>query len=260
MVQFLKMNIIRKIHIFPIKGFSYQSHEAISLEKGEVINGDREYAFAKDSIQFDPDNPKYFSKRNFLALVKDEKLAELNTSFDQQSCQWTIKIKNKIIAKWILDNEERHAAESYLKNFLSLPNDQKITLVRANGGTKKHSFSDVPDKAISLINIQSIKDLESKINKDIDPCRFRSNIYFESDRPWIEFDWLGQELHIGSAILKVFKRTKRCAATMVNPKNATRDINIPKDLKRYYNHIDMGIYAKVIQGGDIQVDDLMKIK
>ncbi|MGY9004267.1 MAG: hypothetical protein ACKVIF_13905 [Rhodospirillales bacterium] len=53
----------------------------------------------------------------------------------------------------------------------------------------------------------------------------------------------------------VFKRTQRCAATMVNPTTAIRDLNVPKQLMGSYDHMDMGIYTTVVQGGEIKVGD-----
>ena len=93
----------------------------------------------------------------------------------------------------------------------------------------------------------------------MDPIRFRGNVYFSGEHPWIEFDWIEKEVRIGKAILKVFKRTKRCAATAVNPETGVRDMNIPKDLKNYYDHMDMGIYAEVLVGGTIKIGDRIEV-
>ena len=55
--------------------------------------------------------------------------------------------------------------------------------------------------------------------------------------------------------MEVFRRTKRCAATNVNPENALRDINIPLEIKKHFGHLDLGIYAKVKKTGIISVND-----
>ena len=58
--------------------------------------------------------------------------------------------------------------------------------------------------------------------------------------------------HVGGKVrLKVVKRIVRCAATNVDPVTAARDLNIPKTLMQTFNHMDCGIYAEVIEGGDI---------
>ena len=36
-------------------------------------------------------------------------------------------------------------------------------------------------------------------------------------------------------------------------------MNIPKDLKNYYDHMDMGIYAEVLVGGTIKIGDRIEV-
>ncbi len=50
-------------------------------------------------------------------------------------------------------------------------------------------------------------------------------------------------------------RIDRCAATHVNPETAARDMNLLEALRRGFGHIDMGVYAEVIVGGEIATGD-----
>ena len=47
------------------------------------------------------------------------------------------------------------------------------------------------------------------------------------------------------------KPTQRCAPTNVDPETAARDMNIPQALKRGFGHVDMGVYAEVVTGGEV---------
>ena len=116
-------------------------------------------------------------------------------------------------------------------------------------------FSDAPEKCLSLIGLASVTDLERVMRAAVDPLRFRANIYFEGAPAWTEFDWIGKEIEIGSARLRITARIDRCAATNVNPVTAARDMNVVKALQRGYGHIDMGVYAEVIGGGEIATGD-----
>ena len=58
-------------------------------------------------------------------------------------------------------------------------------------------------------------------------------------------EWVDRELTIGDVVLKVVRRTKRCAATGVDPQTGIRDLNIPVSLLKYVKHGDLGIYAEV---------------
>jgi uncharacterized protein YcbX len=79
-------------------------------------------------------------------------------------------------------------------------------------------------------------------------------VYVEGWPAWHEFDLLGQEIAIGeSARLKVVKRIVRCGATNVDPDTGTRDLTIPETLLRSFGHADCGVYAEVIETGEIAV-------
>jgi len=52
----------------------------------------------------------------------------------------------------------------------------------------------------------------------------------------------------------------RCAATNVDPETAARDLEIPPTLSRHLGHMDCGIYAEVIEGGEIGVGDAVAIE
>ena len=64
---------------------------------------------------------------------------------------------------------------------------------------------------------------------------------------------------IGAARLRVTARIDRCAAINVNPETAARGMNVVKALQRGFGHIDMGVYAKVIDGGGIATGDRITV-
>ncbi|MFC7540821.1 MOSC domain-containing protein [Siccirubricoccus deserti] len=113
-------------------------------------------------------------------------------------------------------------------------------------------------KCVSIIGLSSLHALERAIGQRLDPLRFRANVYVSGSRPWSEFDWLGQEIQLGGARLKVFKRIIRCAATEVNPETAVRDAKPPQSLREHFGHADLGVYAEVIEGGRIAVGDALE--
>ena len=253
-------NIIKSIYRYPIKGFCGELLSNVLLLADNVIPGDREYAFARSEINFDPNNPHYIKKTKFLALVKYEKLALLEAKFNNYSKRLLLSEGGiKLIEGNLTNQEDCQKISNFLKRYLNLPSSAQPNMVRARGGTKFHSFSDVPDKAISLINLSTVDELSSEFGTKIDYRRFRSNIYFENKFPWEEFNWIDHKLRIGEAVVKIIKRTKRCGATNVNPLSAVRDINIPLELKKHYKHTDLGIYAIVEESGAVNVGDTIQI-
>ncbi len=247
---------IESIYRYPIKGLSGEKLDSINVTVGNVIPGDREYAFARSGVSFDPIRPHYMSKKNFLALVRDEELALFDTLFDPISRVLTLSKDGHLLLEVNLSNPlDQEKICKFLADQLGISPNKQPFLVRADRGTKLHSFSDVQNKVISLINLSSIREFTGKIGVEVDPMRFRGNINFVNSIAWEEFNWLDQDLQIGNVLLRVLARTKRCAATAVNPYTGVRDLNIPRALTSNYGHMDMGIYAEVIQGGMIKVGD-----
>ena len=105
-----------------------------------------------------------------------------------------------------------------------------------------------------IVNLATVRELERVVGRPIDPLRFRANLYLDgvpSRGP--SSRWLDKEISVGPARLRVFARTQRCEATNVDPATGARDMAIPAHLMRTWGHQDLGIYAKVVNGGDIAV-------
>jgi uncharacterized protein len=120
-------------------------------------------------------------------------------------------------------------------------------IVHATG----HSFSDVSAKCVHIVNLATVRELERASGRAVDPLRFRANLYLEGLEPWAEFGWLDKDLRVGGTRLAVFARTTRCEATNVDPETGARDMAIPAQLSRTWGHSDFGVYAKVMDGGEI---------
>jgi hypothetical protein len=98
------------------------------------------------------------------------------------------------------------------------------------------------------------------VGATVNPLRFRANLYVRGWPAWHELTLVDQTLAIGDARLKVVKRIKRCAATNVDPETGARDLEIPATLIRQLGHTDCGIYAEVIAGGTIGIDDAIALE
>ena len=104
---------------------------------------------------------------------------------------------------------------------------------------------------MSLINLASIAELETLIGAPVNPLRFRANLYVNGWPAWSEFDLVDREFTVGGARFKGIKRIVRCAAINVDPDTGIRDLTIPATLMQNFDHMDFGIYAQVIESGEI---------
>src|SRR2546421_5498002 len=73
---------VKKICRYPVKGLSAELMERATLAAGQTIPCDRRYAIENGPIGFDPAAPAYFPKQRFLMLMRNERLARLDTRFD----------------------------------------------------------------------------------------------------------------------------------------------------------------------------------
>jgi uncharacterized protein YcbX len=90
---------------------------------------------------------------------------------------------------------------------------------------------------------------------DLSPYRWRGNLWIDGLQPWAEFDWVGRDVQIGSAVLHVKERIVRCKATSANPSTGQIDADTLGALNAGYGHQDFGVYAQVIRGGSVTLGD-----
>jgi uncharacterized protein YcbX len=244
---------IHAIHRYPVKGLTPEPLAQTALAVRQTVPFDRMYAIENGPSGFDPAAPGYLPKQRFLMLMRNARLAEFHTAFDEANHTLTIRYENREAARGDLRTPEGCAAiERFFAEFCADELRGPPKVLRAEG----HSFSDVSRKVISIINLASVAALEETIGAPVHPLRFRGNLQVTGWPAWHEFDLLDREIAIGpSARLKVVKRIVRCAATEVDPETSIRDLEIPRTLMKTYGHADCGVYAEVIEAGPIAVGD-----
>ena len=243
---------IAAIYRYPVKGLSPEPLQRVALKAGEGLPQDRRFAIAHGSTRFDSGAPAWMPKTNFLMLARNERLARLKTSFDDGTGVLTIQRDGKTVASGNLQEiGGRTVIEQFFAAYMGSEARGAPKIVEAPG----HMFSDTPPKVVSIIGLDSVRDLERVVRAPLDPRRLRANVYVQGGRPWQEFDWIGKEIRIGAVRLRGVKRIVRCAATNVDPESGQRDLNIPLSLQQGFQHADTGIYAEVVYGGVVAIGD-----
>jgi hypothetical protein len=254
---------VTAIYRYPVKGLSAEALERIGLAPRQCLPHDRRFAVALATTEFNPDHPAWLSKTHFIMLMRDEKLAELTTRFDPASAVLSIaRGEEMLLEACLTEPEGQRRIAAFFDEFMGGKVAGPLRIVEAPG----HAFADSrpkpnasTDKYVSLINRNSIRDLEAKIGAEVDPIRFRANVYFDGPPAWAEHEWLEREITVGGARLRVIATITRCAATEVNPATAERDLDIVGGLRRHFGHNLMGIYAEVLDAGDIAVGNTLSI-
>src|SRR5262249_49182631 len=155
----------------------------VALTRGECLPHDRRFAVALGSTFFDPQHPEWLPKTHFIMLMRDERLALLQTGFDAESGVLTIAQKSEVLLRArITEPEGCRLTAEFFAHFLGDPVKGALHIVEAPG----HAFADArrkpnatSDKYVSLINRASIAALEARLGAPVDPIRFRANVYFD---------------------------------------------------------------------------------
>ena len=243
---------IAALYGYPIKGFSPQPLACATLAAGQTFPGDRRFAVEDGPSGFDPAAPVFIPKQKFAVLAKIAEVAGVRTQLDPTTLLLNARAQGaEDFNGRLTDTADQSAFAGWLTDVLGDAADGPLRLIDGAG----HHFTDHPIGQVSIINLASLRDLESRMQKPVDPMRFRANIYLEGLEPWAEMDWLDQSVALGEAVGTVFSTTIRCAATTVNPATALRDLEVPAALHEFYGHVVCGVYLKVTQGGLISVGD-----
>ena len=145
---------VQAIFRYPIKGLSPEPLESVECRTGDTLPHDRIYAIENGPSRFDPQNPKHLPKISFLMLMRDERLATLQTSFDAPTQTLTILRNGKQVASGRLDEPTgRRLIEQFLSAYMNFSLRGAPKIVSAEG----HSFTDMPIKCVHIVNLETIQ-------------------------------------------------------------------------------------------------------
>jgi len=259
--------IITSIHNCPVKSISFQNIERCTINKNVGIEGDRVFAFSQNldldqSTEFEKNPEARKGKWNKIVTLKNTPVFN-KYNFLHEGNKLTLTLNNKEIIT--VNVNETHEKDDLVKKLIELEGSLKndIRLMRND----QYPFYDtsISNKSmfrnsISLLNINSIKDFENKIDQKIEKSIFRGNLYFDGMEAWEERNWIGKTLKINDVLFKVEKNIPRCVAINLKPKTDDNSFNLLKTLKQTYDHYDMGVYLTPENDGEIKLSDKILVK
>ncbi len=245
---------VESIYRHPVKGLTPEHMTQVQLAAGEYFPGDRDYAIEVGPSGFDPENPKHISKQRFTVLARFPSLARIRTRLDDATGSFHLGDASGFGVEAKLSTEEGRASiERFLQAFLGEEAPGRLRVLESPRG---YRFMDHPQGFVSIMNLASFRAVAQAIGVDVDPLRFRANIYVDGLKPWAEDEWVaGQSLSVGEARLCVFKPIVRCVATHVNPETGTRDIDMVGMLREHFGRDTLGTYLSVTGSGRVSAGD-----
>jgi GntR family transcriptional regulator/MocR family aminotransferase len=250
------MNVV-SLYRYPVKGLSPERLDSVRTVAGQGFPLDRKYALLRTDAAFDLQAPTWLPKANFVMLMLHEQVATLRTQYLPQGNELRVRTVEGRERRFSMGDEAgRIALARFFHEFMPKRLTAPPRVVEADG----HQFTDKAEKYVSLINLASVRELESRWNQTLDPLRFRANVYIDGVAPFSELEWVGREIRLGHAIAEVAQRNGRCAATNVNPQTGVRDRDVPGKLRTEFGHKDLGVYLRILEGGVLRAGDPLEIE
>jgi uncharacterized protein YcbX len=253
---------IKLINYCPVKSLSFQSINSCQIKKNLGMPNDRIFAFSRgidyEKAKTIEKNPKERKLNNFLTLKNSPVLNKYNFSYNGNKLTLILD-GEEIISISADDQNEKSSLSKKLFELESTLINPIILLKNTEYPFYDTSHSNNVFNSISLINLNSIKDFENKIEEDVEFQRFRGNLYVDGISAWEERNWINKIIKINNTSFKVEKNIPRCVAINLKPKTEDNSLNLLNSLKKTYNHFDMGVYLTALDDGNINVGDHVEL-
>ena len=255
------------LYRYPVKGFTPEACERLTvLEEGRIA-GDRALAFRFADSGLPP--TAWSRKYGFAVLVNAPGLARLTARFDERTRRLRIALGDEVLADEGLDDEGRELLAAAVERYvLGLPDNplaghhERLPLQLVGDGVTPR-YQDSESGQVTLHSRASVAALADALSQStLDEIRFRSNIAIDGVPAWTENEWIGRRLKIGDVELEAIKPKVRCLATHANPESGARDLPVMQTLVRAFGQeqptLGIGLLTRGA-GGAIRVGDTVTV-
>ena len=260
---------VRALFRHPVKGFTPESCDELTVQDDGRVAGDRVLAFrfARGMAPVMHDGLPSWPKRDGLALMDMPSLARARLSFDAHAQRLRIEVDGALLVEDGLDDDGRRRIEDAVTAWLAdgpdaarLGADDALPL-RLLGDGRTSAFQDRARGFVSLHGDGSVRAVDAASEAPVDDRRFRSNIVVADVPAWAELGWTGR-IRIGTVEFEVVKAIGRCAAIMANPDTGVRDARLLRLLTSGFGQEEatLGVLLlPVAAGGVVRVGDPVEV-
>ena len=248
---------IKNLFYSPVKSISFTESDSLNILKDRGVEDDRIFAFVQNmdvsKIKNLIEDPNSRKLNNFITLKNTPELNKYNFTYTKDNL--ILKKQDEIIISInpFDDNEKKLLCEKISQIIIK---DKTLELLMDENNP---FFDTMPENSVSLINKKSIDDFSKRVSEDIEFERFRANIYIDGLDAWAERTWIGKSIKINNVDFVVLDEISRCSATNLKPSTDMVTFNLPNQLKKNYDHINMGLYLVPLQNGVISKGDKLII-
>jgi uncharacterized protein YcbX len=232
---------------YPIKSHGREPLEHVHLTEGKALPWDRHWAVTHTESLVD--GSEWAPCANFSRGSKAPGLGAITSKLDESTGVITLDHPDLGTLTFNPDDEPQKLID-WAGGLIPKNRAPSHRVIRA----RAQAFTDSDFPSVTLGNMASHREVEARLGHGTSPHRWRCNLWIEGAKPWEEFDWIGRDIRIGTAVLRPEERTDRCLATHNNPETGARDDNI-LDVLDSFGHRDFTVRARVIASGEVAIGD-----
>lgn len=238
----------------PIKGSRHLAHDCVVLDAQGVV-GDRGFAL----VSVDGTDP---TRGRVVRTVQHPSLVAVRAELSGDQLEIELPDGESVSAEPVVTGErltcDYWGREVELElvggphgELFSRWLDRPVRLARAARGDVIFAG------AVSVVTTASLNDLARQVGHDaLDAARFRPNLVVETDEPYIEDAWIGREIRVGGATLRIGVPIPRCAVIESRPETGERDVPLLRALASYRprnraGEPTFGVFAEVVTPGAV---------
>ncbi|MCB1342699.1 MAG: MOSC domain-containing protein [Pseudooceanicola sp.] len=230
----------------PIKSHGREALEQVTLSAGQTMPGDRVWAVAHEASK--ADDSAWSPCASFSIGAKAPGLMGIDA---RTNADGTVTLSHPGLADLTLNPDtEGDRLIDWTRAIMPPDRAASARIVRVPG----RGMTDTDYPSVSLGNMASHRAVADKLGTDLSEKRWRLNLWIDGLDPWAEFDWIGREVEIGTAVLTLREPVRRCMATTANPATGQRDADTLGALNNW-GHQNLGLYAVVTRGGSVAIGD-----
>ncbi|MFF2388222.1 MOSC domain-containing protein [Agromyces sp. NPDC058104] len=220
---------LRSIRRYPVKAMGGEALTEVQLD-ARGLPGDRGFAVADDDGKFaSGKNTRRFRRRDAVFAYAASTMTDGSVRVQREASVW-------LVGEAELDAD---LTELMGANVRVIPEGD---VSMQDGGQ------------ISIVGTASLAWCAEHFGIDADPRRLRVNLVVETDEPFVEETWLGQEITVGDARLRVVERIERCRTVDVAQDGTTAEGRLLKPLTKA-REMSLAVYAEVVEPAVIRVGD-----
>jgi uncharacterized protein YcbX len=256
------MPTVAALYRYPVKGFTPEPVEEITVLPGGRVAGDRvlNFRFADAPVA----DTAWCRKYHGVVLANTPGLARLKVRFDERDRRLTIHTGLQVLADDSLDDAGRQRLVDALTGYvLSLeenplkgqPGRLPLKLV-GDGATPR--YQDNQAGQVTLHGRESLASAGTAFgDPNLDERRFRHNIAVSGIAAWEEQSWVGGKVRVGDVTFETAVPKVRCLATHANPLTGERDLQVMQSLVKMFAQKEptFGIGMLSEAGGTIRLGD-----